>query len=472
MDLLTDFIGELRKAGISVSLTESLDAHNALVAQGISDREYFRESLATTLVKNSSHRVAFDTAFDVYFGLRSVDGMNDEQNEGSKGVEGARGVKSQGKGKGGGGGGEGVDPEELAEMLFNSLLTNDNLMMRNVAGLAVTLYAGMEPGRPVGGTYYLYRTLRNLGLESLQIRLKEKLKDNDETPFNDRLANDEAKVRLEKFKNVIEEEIRRRLIEDRGTVAMARTLRKPLPEDIDVMHASREEMVLLKLAIRPLARKLASRLAEKRRHKKKGTLDFRKTIRESLALGGVPAEPRFKKPRQAKPDIVVLADISGSVASFARFTLQLVHALAGQFSKVRSFVFIDGIDEVTEYFEKASDVTEALYKINTEAKVMWLDGHSDYGHAFMEFYNRWPGAVNSRTSLLILGDARNNYHASQDWVLEALKKKAKHVFWLNPEPTSYWSSGDSIIDEYAKHVDGVFEVRTLRQLETFVSRLD
>ena len=130
------------------------------------------------------------------------------------------------------------------------------------------------------------------------------------------------------------------------------------------------------------------RLARKRRHGRKGPLDFRSTVRHSLSYGGVPAEPKFSYPRPAKPEIFVIADISGSVAAFARFTLHLVYAISNQFSKVRAFVFIDGIDEVTRFFEGVEDIAEAVHRVNTEADVVWVDGHSDYGHAFEVFWQR------------------------------------------------------------------------------------
>ncbi len=256
-----------------------------------------------------------------------------------------------------------------------------------------------------------------------------------------------------------------------GVEAMARTLRKPLPEEVDFMHATREELSQLRRAIYPLTRRLAVRLARKRRHGRKGPLDFRNTMRHSLSYGGVPAEPKFKYPRPAKPEIMVIADISGSVAAFARFTLHLVYAMNTTFSKVRSFVFIDGIDEVTKYFEGVEDITESITRINAEADVIWVDGHSDYGHAFEEFWKRWGKEIGPKTTVIILGDARNNYHASQSWVLKEMQHKARHVYWLNPEPRSYWDTGDSIVGEYATHCDGVFECRNLRQLERFVDVL-
>ena len=227
---------------------------------------------------------------------------------------------------------------------------------------------------------------------------------------------------------------------------------------------------MLHRVLHPLSRKLAVRLARKRRHGRKGPLDFRATMRRSLSTGGVPIEPRFRHPRPAKPEIFVIADISGSVASFARFTLHLVYAISSQFSKVRSFVFVDGIDEVTRFFEGVVDPAEAVARINTEADVIWVDGHSDYGHALTEFHRRWGDQVTSRSSVMVLGDARNNYHASQSWVLEDLQARARHVYWLNPEPRDYWGSGDSIVGEYAAHCDDVVECRTLRQLEHFVGQ--
>jgi uncharacterized protein with von Willebrand factor type A (vWA) domain len=253
--------------------------------------------------------------------------------------------------------------------------------------------------------------------------------------------------------------------------AMARTLRKPLPEDVDFMHASREEMLALQRAIYPLTRALAARLAQRRRRRHRGSLDFRRTVRASLSYGGVPAEPRFRHPHPSKPEIMVVADISGSVASFARFTLMLVYAMASQFSKVRSWVFIDGVDEVTRFFDESDELVTAINRVNTEADVVWVDGHSDYGHAFEVFWETWGKEIGPKTTVLILGDARNNYHAAQSWVLKEVRHRARHLYWLNPEPKSYWDTGDSIVGEYGVHCDGTYECRNLRQLERFVETL-
>jgi uncharacterized protein len=496
LDLLTGFVAELRASGIPVSLTEHLDAAEALRHVPIEDREALKYTLGASLVKSSSHWRAYETTFEIYFSLRGPNYSIGDEEDGSDGTDHEEGAEqsagqSQGRGQGRGGGtgsGEGMTPEELADLLYKALLGSNASLVSAVARQAVTRYAGMEAGRPVGGTYYLYRTLRNLDLDGVLERLMgearsttSSLNDQDAadppspevtlTALEERLLRDEFQARIDQLRREIENEIRRRLVADRGSEALAKSLRKPLPEDIDVMHATRDELVALRRSLRPLSRKLAVRLARKRRHGRKGALDFRSTVRHSLSTGGVPVEPKFKYPRPSKPEIVVIADISGSVASFARFTLHLVHAISSQFSKVRSFVFIDGIDEVSRFFDGVDDPAEAVHRINTEADVIWVDGHSDYGHALTVFWERWGEEITPRSSVLLLGDARNNYHASQAWVVKEIQARARHVYWLNPEPRAYWNSGDSIVGEYANHCDDVVECRTLRQLERFVGEL-
>ena len=404
LDLLNRFILELREAGLPVSLTENLDAMEAVTHIPIEDRDAFKYALAATLVKNQSHWRAFEIVFEVFFSLRGAEyriGSGDADGEPGDASEDETFNQGQGDERGGAGGGSSLTPEQIAEMLFQALLRGDNAMMRAIARQSVRRFAGMEPGRPVGGTYYLYRTLRNLDLDNVLERLLDAVRGESPQPLTqleERLERDEFENRIDQLKKEIEAEIRRRLVADRGVEAMAKTLRKPLPEDVDFMHASREEMMSLRKAIYPLTRKLAVRLARKRRHGRKGPLDFRNTVRHSLSYGGVPAEPKFKYPRPAKPEIMVIADISGSVAAFARFTLHLVYAMSSQFSKVRSFVFIDGLDEVTSYFEGVEDIAEAVHRVNTEADVVWVDGHSDYGHAMSVFWERYGKDISSKRS--------------------------------------------------------------------------
>lgn len=479
LNLLGDFIGELRAAGIPVSMSEHVDCARAMEVIDLSNRSLVKSSLAATLVKDGDHLPVFNTAFEVFFATRSLQSVQDlldgeELDDGEMGREGAAGASGPGQARGeAGGGSSSLSAQELADLLFRALRDGDRDALRQAANEAVSRYAGMEPGRPVGGTYYLYRTLRNLELEKLEERLREASATSAqaEDALSERLTRDEARSRVEMLKAEIEREIRERLVEDRGAGALAKSVRKPLPEDIDVMHANRDEMAQLERALRPLSRKLAVRLARRRRRRHRGPVDLRHTVRRSLSTGGVPMDLRFKPPRPAKPEIYVIADISGSVASFARFTLHLVHAISSQFSKVRSFVFVDGLDEVSRLFEGVDDPSEAVARINAEADVIAYDGHSDYGRAFLTFHEKFANQITKRSTVLILGDARNNYHHAHAEVIADLKYRAKAVYWLNPEPTSYWNSGDSIVNQYAPYCDRVIECRTLRQLEDFVGEL-
>ncbi|MEI7547636.1 MAG: hypothetical protein WCK21_06210, partial [Actinomycetota bacterium] len=293
LDLLAGFVNELRNAGLPVSLTENLDAMEAVQHIPIEDREAFKYALGATLVKNNAHWRAFETVFEVYFSLRGpeykiaegdtdLDQMWREMQEQ---------VRQEGDSRGSQGGSmDSLTPEEIAQMLIAALMNGDQAMMRALAKQSVQRFAGMEPGRPVGGTYYLYRTLRNLDLEGMLDKLMEASRQQvggELTELEQRLEKDEYNDRIEQFKKEIEAEIRRRLVADRGAEAMAKTLRKPLPEDVEFMHASRDEMQNLKKALQPLTRKLAARLARKRKHGRKGPLDFRSTVRHSLSYGGV-----------------------------------------------------------------------------------------------------------------------------------------------------------------------------------------
>ncbi|MDE3146500.1 MAG: VWA domain-containing protein, partial [Acidobacteriota bacterium] len=355
--------------------------------------------------------------------------------------------------------------------LLEALRQHDLQALRQSAAEAVARYAGIEPGRPVGGAYYLFRTVRQLDLEEVERRLAAMRLDSGSEALDERLARDDAHQRVEEFTAMVEAEIREQLVHDRGAQAMAESLRETLPEDVDVMHANREEMERLERALRPLSRKLAVRLARRRRHRHRGPIDLRHTVRSSLSTGGVPIDLRFRPPRPAKPEIVVIADVSGSVASFARFTLHLVHAISSQFSQVRSFVFVDGLDEVTHLFAETDDPARAVERIAAEANVVAADGHSDYGRALGVFAADYAHQLTRRTTVLVLGDARNNYHPAQAHVLEEIRSRVKALYWLNPEPRAYWDSGDSILGLYAAHCDDVVECRTLRQLESFVGGL-
>ena len=463
---LADFAAELRTTGIPVSMVEVMDAVAAIDQVDLGNREAVRTALGATMVKAARHRRTFDVAFDVFFGLAAAPlGAGETIDQMAITLPPAAG--------GGTGVGSGGDVDELVEAMVAALRSRDRERLLQLVRIAVDRFSGFQPGRPVGGRHYLYRVMHRLDTHRLRLLLRTPAEDEagDEDVFNRRLADVLADDQIDQIRAAVHDEIMRRLVADRGSEAVARTVRAPLVEDIDLMHATREELAEIGARIAPLARRLASRLAARRRHGRRGRLDVRRTIRRSLAHGGALVDPRWKPRRIAKPELVILCDVSGSMATFARFTMQLTYAIAHQFSNVRTFAFVDGIDEVTRFFGSGTDFDEAMQHVAASAEVIHRDGHSDYGVALNRFAERFADAVTPRSTVIITGDARNNYRDSGVTVLASIADRARAVHWLNPEANRYWDTGDSIMATFAAVCDSVHEVRTLRQLERFVERV-
>ncbi len=458
IERMSEFIVELRETGVPVSMVEAMDAVEALEHTDLTDAEHLRATLGATLVKNSRHYPVFNRTFDVFFGrerrLESDDAAPDA--EGATGQSGDVGMSGS---------------DGMTQDMVDALLSGNQDALRRLIERAVDRFAGMQPGRPVGGRYYAYRVMSRLNADDLLARLLAALASvESETELEQRIRRAEADALLQQVRDELEREITARLVADRGASQVAASRRIPLIEDMDLMHATRTEIEEVERAIAPLARKLATRLAHRRRRGSKGKLDVRRTIRKSLAHGGVLLEPQFKPPRRSKPEFIVMCDVSGSMATFARFTMQLAYAISSELSKVRVFAFIDGLDEVTEYFGTGVDFADGLIAMSQEADLVRRDGHSDYGLSFRDMWETYEDAVTSRSTVLITGDARNNYRDPGVEYLDRIAEKARAMFWLNPEPHRYWDTGDSVMSRYAPLCDRVDQVRTLRQLEAFVER--
>ncbi|MCP9948000.1 VWA domain-containing protein [Actinomadura madurae] len=286
----------------------------------------------------------------------------------------------------------------------------------------------------------------------------------------ERVARRTFRDRIARFQDLVAGEVRRRIAEDTGVERTARIAVRPPLERLDFAGATRAEMEALRREVYPLARKLASRLVQRQRHGRRGRLDFRRTVRASLASGGVPLTTHHRPRRPHKPELVVLCDASDSVSAFAHFTLLLTFALREQFSKVRAFAFIDATDEITKYFAPGVDVADAMTRLAAEADLVWITGRSNYGHAIKVFHDRYRDAITPKTSLLILGDARSNYGELSLPILRSLVDRARHAYWLNPEPRRQWDTGDSAASRYGELVP-MYECRNLTQLAAFIEEL-
>ncbi|GAA4627226.1 VWA domain-containing protein [Actinoallomurus vinaceus] len=450
LDRHLDFLTALREAGLPVSLAEGLDAVHALVAIDLADRESLRAAYAATLVKRQAHRAAFDTLFDLWF--PPVTGSPETARE--------RPAYD--------------DPElrRLRDELSRLLLEGDDAALRDFAREAVGAYgrgSGGAGGNGSRGQWFSYQVLRVLSPETLMAGLLAAVL-TERGGLDEKVARRTFTRRIESFERFVTEDVRRRLAEENGPEKVARSAARPPLEQVDFLRATRADLAAIRREVQPLARRLAARLAQRRRHGRRGRLDFRRTVRASLSTGGVPLTTHHRPPRPHKPELVVLCDASDSVSSFAHFTLLLTYALREQFARVRAFAFIDDLDEITRFFAPGADVVEAMTTMTREARLVWVSGHSDYGRAFGVFEDRYGDAITPKTSLLILGDARSNYGSLNLEVVRRLAGRARHAYWLNPEPAADWDSGDSAASAYGAVVP-MHECRNLTQLTEFVEML-
>jgi uncharacterized protein with von Willebrand factor type A (vWA) domain len=460
LDRHVSFVGALRAAGLPVSMAESLDAGRAVNVIELIDREQLRAAYAACVVKRAAHRPAFDRLFDLWWPPAIGDGHGYDGDGDAEGDD-----------------LEEIDPADLdalrnalRDQLRDVLLSGDDEALRRLAREAVN-GLGRADGQPGRQSWFTYRVLRALNPETLMASLLEAvLQGQERGGLAEKVARQMLTERIKQFEAMVESEVRRRLAEDRGAEAIAKTAVKPLVEQVEFLRASRDDLAQLRRQVHPIARRLATRLTAKRRLGRRGRLDVRRTVRASLSSGGVPLTTIFKPHKPHKPELVVLCDVSGSVAAFAHFTILLAFALREQFAKVRIFAFVDTTDEVTDMFDRGGDVVDALARMSSEADVVWYDGHSDYGHAFEVFAQKWPDAVTPKTSLLVLGDARTNYRAPALAALRGMVRQARHAFWLNPEPRQYWASGDSAAATYSE-VMPMVECRNVAQLQEFVEGL-
>jgi uncharacterized protein len=461
---LLGFFHRLRDARVPVSMVEVLDAFACLRHVDLADRTQFRAALFTTLVKRPEDQQAFHVLFDVCFPLTRAPGTAPSAPAGGDGH--AHGEPGQADAPASA---DAAMPpsDELLRALLDALRHDDEAAMRSLAGLAVDRFGGLEAQPEASERYYMYRILRQVELYRL---LAMALGDAEDPDGAARHGREELARRIEEFRRLLAEQVRHRLSATVGAEQAAELYRERQLEDVDFLGANAGQLRELRQAVRPLARKLVARAAQKRRLRRRGRLDVRRTVRRSLSSGGVPVDPAFRAVRASKPDLYVLADVSGSVIEFAKFTLSLLHAMNEEFAKMRSFAFVDGIDEVTGILDEGGHRMD-LRGAFARARVVAADGHSDYGRVLEGFAERYGADVDARSTLIVMGDARNNYRGPGVETLQGLRERARRLYWLNPEPRADWDTTDSLMGVYAPFCDRVFEVRNLRQLTACVDEI-
>ena len=459
---IIEFAGVLRRNGIRVSLSENMDAFRALQLVGIRDPLLFRNTLRTTLVKRAGDLKPFDELFDFYFlgigqALDAVDRRIMEE--------------------------LGLTPEQFQEMLeqiqrllkemegdlselTKALLSHNRGELERL--LKEALEREMENGTPDSFRFTPYtRMAARLQLDRTQSeieRFKAMLqmlgKAGEDLQTVMRYLDERMRDLNRLLREIIQQEQRKKGFETRDSSQRSSLM------DKSFAFYTEEDIRRMNEAVSRLAQRLKNRLSARRQKATRGRFDVKKTLRKNLQYGGVPFNVQLDRRKKTKPQVMVLCDISDSVLNASRFMLQFVYSIQDLYAKVRSFVFVAEIGEVTKLFEE-NDIRTAV-EAALKGDVIDVFSHSNFGRAFEQFYKNFFPAVNSKTTVLVIGDGRNNYNRSNDWVLREIQQKAKQLIWLNPESRMTWGIGDSEMPRYAPYCHVAEECRSINQLYKIV----
>jgi hypothetical protein len=437
---LLGFAEELREEGMALGTSELLDAFAALEQVPWTEPGDFRGALSATLAKSPEDERIFALVFERFF-FRAAE------------AEAARQQISESQSRPGS---LDVDLEALRQQIAAALREGSEAAMRDLARLAIAAF-GKGEGSGVLGVD-VQRIRRALGLRT---------EPQPDLPGDDPRRDGVPRDQLRRFEQQLRRELERALIERTSSLPPKR----PLSElDRALPTGPISDLAAVHRVVAQLKRRLATQGHELRGRKRHAHVDVRRTMRASLQSGGVPIELKYRPQRPRRPEIFVLCDVSTSVTSASTFFLSVLHALHDSFRKLRSFVFIERISEVTEVFERERDFRAASEAVSKDAGVADISGYTDYGRVWTEFLTEIEDELHPRATVIVLGDARTNGRPPRDDVFEAITARAGRTFWLNPEPRLYWNYGDSVIAAYEQHCTA-FECWRTDQLEEFVKAL-
>jgi hypothetical protein len=456
---ILEFIGDLRRAELRISPSEAMDALAASAEVGLGDREMFKATLSATLIKEARDEATFERIFNLYFlDLQAL-------GEGLQKALGPEDPKVQ---------------ELLDRLLAEEDMELDDLTELLMRGEGSEMEMAIRSGGQNAGLERLMYFLQ-VGYFSRKIsdkfdwsaierdieRIMKMLEARGLDPGQIARIRNYLELRLEAFNRMIRQHVQREL--ERRAYRQGEKLTREVLSDKPLFALTPDEVAQMKSVVARLARRIKDALALRQRQEERGRIDSRKTIRKSLQYGGIPMELFLKRRHREKPKLITICDVSDSVRNASRFMLQLVWSLQECFSRMRSYVFVSEIAEVTQAF-KSYPVERA---IEWALKAAPVDYHcrSDFGFAFSRFANTELESLDRKTTILILGDARNNYNDHQAWALRLIRERVKGIIWLNPEGQWGWGIGDSVMPMYAPSCDLVKECRTIGQLAEVVDGL-
>lgn len=459
---ILEFSRLLRKGGVNISVTQIITALEAVALVGLAPDDFYT-ALSSTLITDQVDQHLFDKLFRLFFVTLARD---DHQKAfmASTGKEKTnipsnlvQNIEGKGMGRG-----AGASPYML---LVKAVREQNYSLLRQLAQMGIESLEHLEQEaveemdelmvqvKVAIGWYQAVNTLEN-------IRLQEKVSEATYLRWQDCLSYLEEYIESH-LEDLFVKEYGKEILEK---IASAANIREKEFYKLDHL-----QILEIRKRIGKLARRLATKYARRYRRSKHGKIDLRRTAKEALVTGGSPIRLKYKKKVISKPELVLLCDVSGSVAMFSDFMLQLVYTIQNRFTYVRSFLFVNTIDEVTEYF-KNNDIQEALDLSFAKARYA-MSPFSDYGRVFRQFDKNYLPTISPQCTLIILGDARNNYNRDEHEFLQKIQEHVRRVLWFNPQPREDWNRGDSIMNIYAPHCRQVFECRNLKQLEEVIEAI-
>jgi uncharacterized protein with von Willebrand factor type A (vWA) domain len=442
------FADQLRREGVAIGTSELNDAFAALGEVAWTEPAPFREALAATLAKSPEDRRVFDLVFDRFF-FRATEAAALE-----------RGVREAGETGESDGmtGGERIELDNLRAQIEEAIRNGDEAAMRDLARLAIAAFGRRGEGSGV------------LGVDVQRIRRALGLRSEPGGPVREDAAGPRPKLtreQIRRFEAHLRRELERAQIERTQALPPAR----PLNElDRALPSGPLQDLAAVHRVVAQLKRRLATQGHETRGRRRHAHVDVRRTMRASLQTGGVPVVLKYRPQRPRRPELYVLCDVSTSVTSASVFFLSVLHALHDAFRKMRSFVFVERISEVTDVFSRERSFKAVSDAISKDAGVADVSGYTDYGRVWHEFLTLVEDDLHPRATVIVLGDARTNGRDPRADIFARVAERAGRTFWLNPEPRLYWNYGDSVIAAYERYCDA-YECWTTRQLEDFVKAL-
>jgi uncharacterized protein with von Willebrand factor type A (vWA) domain len=455
---ILEFCRLLRQGGLRISFTQIADVLKATATLGF-ERSNFYQALSCILVCDQADQPLFDKLFRLYFyTLHSVDDHHAANKPAADEPETVAQLVATASGMGMGRG-AGASPMLL---LVKAVCESDYQLLQNIAKVAMKSLGPLESTALHDKEQLLVEARVGIGWYEAVNRLN-RIRELEK-------VSDLIFIRWTAALHYLEQQITELLddyfVRHFGLNALDEIAAAANLHEKEFYRLTDDETDEIRKRITKLARRLASKYSRRYRRSKRGDIDLRRTIRQALRTGGKPVHLKYRAKVVSKPDLIILCDVSGSVSLFSEFMLQLVYTIQSRFRAVRSFLFVDKIDEVTTYFVHC-ELEDALAAAFAGGQYSY-SGFSDIGRVFRLFTEKYLLGVSPKSTVLILGDAKNNWHLDERECFRQIVEHTRKVFWFNPQPRETWGQDDSIMKIYAPLCHQVFECRNLRQLEDVI----